>query len=142
MTELLQDLSHETLVRKTQEHWSAQEHAGHLLDMEPLWLSRVNDYLAAHHQLTAADLQNRKTHLANHNARPLAHLLAEFRTGRERLLDAVTGADPTVFCRAIPHPRLGTSMRLTDHLYFVAEHDDHHLAHIWRLVGAATGGPG
>jgi hypothetical protein len=25
-------------------------------------------------------------------------------------------------------------MRLVDHLYFVAEHDDHHLAHIWQLV--------
>jgi len=25
-------------------------------------------------------------------------------------------------------------MRLVDHLYFVAEHDDHHLARIWELV--------
>jgi len=28
-------------------------------------------------------------------------------------------------------------MRLVDHLYFVAEHDDHHLAQIWELVNAA-----
>lgn len=25
-------------------------------------------------------------------------------------------------------------MRLVDHLYFVAEHDDHHLAKIWELI--------
>jgi hypothetical protein len=25
-------------------------------------------------------------------------------------------------------------MQLVDHLYFVAEHDDHHLARIWELV--------
>jgi hypothetical protein len=25
-------------------------------------------------------------------------------------------------------------MRLVDHLYFVAEHDDHHLARIWELI--------
>ena len=25
-------------------------------------------------------------------------------------------------------------MRLVDHLYFVAEHDDHHLAYIWELI--------
>jgi hypothetical protein len=25
-------------------------------------------------------------------------------------------------------------MRLVDHLYFVAEHDDHHLARIWELT--------
>jgi hypothetical protein len=25
-------------------------------------------------------------------------------------------------------------MRLVDHLYFAAEHDDHHLATIWALI--------
>jgi hypothetical protein len=25
-------------------------------------------------------------------------------------------------------------MRLIDHLYFVAEHDDHHLARVWELL--------
>jgi hypothetical protein len=25
-------------------------------------------------------------------------------------------------------------MRLVDHLYFVAEHDDHHLAAIWERI--------
>jgi hypothetical protein len=28
-------------------------------------------------------------------------------------------------------------MRLVDHLYFVAEHDDHHLARIWELIHTA-----
>jgi hypothetical protein len=36
--------------------------------------------------------------------------------------------------RTITHPRLKAPMRLIDHLYFVAEHDDHHLAHVWGLV--------
>jgi hypothetical protein len=31
---------------------------------------------------------------------------------------------------------LRTPMRLVDHLYFVAEHDDHHLARIWDLLSA------
>jgi hypothetical protein len=25
-------------------------------------------------------------------------------------------------------------MRLVDHLYFAAEHDDHHLARIWEMI--------
>jgi hypothetical protein len=29
-----------------------------------------------------------------------------------------------------------TPMRLVDHLYFAAEHDDHHLARIWELISA------
>jgi hypothetical protein len=44
--------------------------------------------------------------------------------------------DPAIFARASLHPRLKTPMRLVDHLYFVAEHDDHHLAHIWGLINA------
>ena len=134
LEETLHGRSHEILIRKTREKWSAQEHAGHLLDLEPLWLARVGDYLAASDQLTAADLTNRKTDEANHNARPLKQILADFRAARERLLKRVDELDPSLFARATPHPRLKTPMRLVDHLYFVAEHDDHHLARIWELV--------
>ena len=125
------------LISKAHEKWSAQEHTGHLLDLEPLWLARVGDYVSASEQLTPADLRNRKTDEANHNARPLEEILTEFRLARERLLKRVDGLDPSLFVRAIPHPRLNTPMRLVDHLYFVAEHDDHHLARIWELVNAA-----
>jgi hypothetical protein len=92
--------------------------------------------MAGSEQLTVADLRNRKTAEANHNARPLEQILAEFRAAREELLKRVDALDATLFARAIPHPRLKTPMRLVDHLYFVAEHDDHHLARIWELVGA------
>jgi uncharacterized damage-inducible protein DinB len=132
--EVLHGRSQEILVRKPQEKWSAQEHAGHLLDLEPLWLARVDDYVAGSAQLTVTDLQNRKTDEANHNASPLERILAEFRSARARLLKRVAEVDGSLFARAIPHPRLKTPMRLVDHLYFVAEHDDHHLARIWELV--------
>jgi uncharacterized damage-inducible protein DinB len=136
LEEALRGRSHEILVRKAQGKWSAQEHAGHLLDLEPLWLARVDDYVAARDQLTAADLTNRKTDEADHNARPLEQILTEFRAARERLLKRVDELEPTLFVRAIPHPRLKTPMRLVDHLYFVAEHDDHHLARMWEMVNA------
>jgi uncharacterized damage-inducible protein DinB len=122
------------LVKKPDEKWSAQEHAGHLLDLESLWLARVGDYMVGSELLTAADLLNRKTDEANHNARPLKQILAEFRSAREGLLMEVGELDVSLFARAIPHPRLKTPMRLVDHLYFVAEHDDHHLARIWELL--------
>jgi uncharacterized damage-inducible protein DinB len=130
----LRGRSHQLLTRNVPGKWSAQEHAGHLLDLEPIWLARVADYAAAHDQLTPADLSNRKTHDANHNARPLEEILTEFRAAREVLLQAVAALDSSVFARAIPHPRLNVPMRLVDHLFFVAEHDDHHLAHIWEYV--------
>jgi uncharacterized damage-inducible protein DinB len=136
LEEVLHGRSHKILIRKAQEKWSAQEHAGHLLDLEPLWLARVGDYAAASDQLTATDLRNRKTDEANYNARPLEQILTEFRAARERLLKRVDELDTSLFGRTIPHPRLKTPMRLVDHLYFVAEHDDHHLARMWELVNA------
>jgi len=134
LEEALRGRSHEILIRKAQGKWSAQEHAGHLLDLEALWLARVEDYVAASDQLTVADLRNRKTDEADYNARPLEQVLMEFRGARERLLKRVDGLDASLFARSILHPRLKTPMRLVDHLYFVAEHDDHHLARVWELV--------
>jgi hypothetical protein len=50
--------------------------------MEPLWLERVEDFLAQREDLTVADLTNRKTHEANHNAAALSALLAGFQSAR------------------------------------------------------------
>jgi len=136
LEEVLRGRSQGVRINKPQGKWSAQEHAGHLLDLETLWLTRVGDYLAGSAQLTVADLKNRKTDEANHNARPLEQILAEFRAARAELLKRVGELDASLFTRAIPHPRLKTPMRLVDHLYFVAEHDDHHLARIWELLNA------
>ena len=42
--------------------------------------------------------------------------------------------------RTALHPRLGLPMRAVDHAFFVAEHDDHHLARITELLRAEGGG--
>ena len=134
LEEMLRDVAREVLVREAGEKWSAQEHAGHLLDLESLWLARVGDFLAGGDTLTVADLNNRRTHEANHNARELSAILAEFREARMRLVDRVAQFQPALFANSRLHPRLKQPMRLVDHLYFVAEHDDHHLARIWELI--------
>jgi uncharacterized damage-inducible protein DinB len=134
LEELMDGRSQEVLFRKPEGKWSAQENAGHLLDLEPLWLQRVEDYVAGNDQLTAADLRNRRTDQANHNGCPLDRILTEFRGARERLLNRIEELETPLFVRIIPHPRLKTPMRLVDHLYFAAEHDDHHLARIRELI--------
>jgi uncharacterized damage-inducible protein DinB len=134
LEEIVRGCSREVLVRKPQEKWSAQEHAGHLLDLEPLWMARVNDFLSSRSELTTADLSNRKTDEANHNAHPLENILAEFRKARLQLVNRVEKIEPGVLDRAMLHPRLKQPMRILDHLYFAAEHDDHHLARIWELI--------
>lgn len=135
MEEMLRGASRGALLTKPGNKWSAQEHAGHLLDLESLWMARVEDFLADSDTLTVADLSNRKTDEANYNARELADILAAFRAARLRLVDRVGKLSPAIFVCSRLHPRLKQSMRLVDHLYFVAEHDDHHLARIWEIIG-------
>jgi len=134
LEEIVRNVPRDVLVRKPGDKWSAQEHAGHLLDLEPLWGARVEDFLHVGDTLTAADLRNRKTHDANHNARDLNDILAEFRAARSHLLDRVGALPSEAFARTMLHPRLKQPMRLVDHLYFAAEHDDHHLAVIWQQI--------
>ena len=134
LEEMLRDVSRAVLVRKPADKWSAQEHVGHLLDLESLWLARVGDFLATGSELTAADLKNRKTYEANHNAKVLANILSEFRAARLGLLSRLEGIKSEFLGRSLLHPRLKQPMKLVDHLYFVAEHDDHHLARIWELI--------
>ena len=134
LEEILRGVSPEVLLGKPGGKWSAQEHAGHLLDLESLWMARVDDFLAGGDTLTVADLSNRKTHEANHNTWELMEILAGFRTARLRLADRVGKFQPALFARSMLHPRLKQPMRLVDHLYFVAEHDDHHLARIWEMI--------
>lgn len=123
----------ELLIASPPGKWSAQEHAGHLEDLEPLWLARVEDYVNGRAELTTADLTNRRTTEANHNARSLNDILAGFRNARGTLLRRLDRLDADLWQLPIPHPRLKTPMRLLDHLYFVAEHDDHHLARIFEM---------
>lgn len=134
LEEMLGSVGRDVLVRKPNGKWSAQEHAGHLLDLEPLWFSRVNDFARGGSELTAADLNNRKTDEADHNASALADILAQFRAARLSLAAHLQELRPELFARTMLHPRLKQPMRLIDHLYFVAEHDDHHLARIWELI--------
>jgi len=134
LEDLVRDVPREVLIRKPGEKWSAQEHAGHLLNLESLWLARVEDFLKDGSALTVADLKNTKTHEANHNAGPIETILSEFRRAREELVQRAESLDPTAISRTKLHPRLKQPMRLVDHLFFAAEHDDHHLAMIWQMT--------
>ncbi len=121
------------LIARPEHGWSAQENAGHLLQLEPLWLTRVDDFVRGSNTLTPTDLANRATTDGGYNERPLEEILSAFRAARSRLLSHVASLEEEAWERGIVHPRLKQPMTLTDHLFFVAEHDDHHLARIWEL---------
>lgn len=140
MEEIVRNTTGENLKRKPDGKWSAQEHVGHLLDLEPLWLKRLEDFVQGCGELSTTDLSNRKTHEANYNSQAIEGVLADFRKGRLRLAERAAEVDPALYSRVLMHPRLQKPMRVVDHLYFVAEHDDHHLASIWQLTRGGISG--
>src|SRR5262245_20778104 len=80
--ELVRGLDRDTLTGHDGQGWSIQENIGHLLDLESLVIVRIDQILRGERELIAADLENRRTHEANHNARDVHELLAAFRTER------------------------------------------------------------
>jgi uncharacterized damage-inducible protein DinB len=130
----LQGLSSAVLTTRLDGKWSIQENAGHLLDLEPLWAARLDDFQRGSERLSPADLQNQRTFDANHNGSNLSELLAAFRHAREAIVTQLEHYDENLIVRTALHPRLEQPMRVIDHVLFVAEHDDHHLATITSLL--------
>ncbi len=134
LEERLRQVPAATLTRHAEGVWSAQEHVGHLIDLESLWHRRAEQLFAGEPELAPTDLANRRTFEAGHNDRPIVDLLAEFRRVRQAFVTLIAGAHDSVLARTALHPRLRTPMSLTDLAFFVAEHDDHHLAAIAALI--------
>ena len=143
LEEKVAGLSDEVLTRRDNGSWSIQENMGHLVDLETLHMTRLQEFQRGVKVLTAADLKNQKTFTANHNAQPLNSILKSFRTERSHFVSIVEQMDEEVVSRTALHPRLQKMLNVLDLCYFVAEHDDHHLAriselkHLWTISQTA-----
>jgi len=134
LDERLSGVRRDLLTRRIGDTWSIQENVGHLLDLEPLWQRRLDDLKKRLPELTMADLTNRKTHEANHHATPLQSLVRYFRQAREVTVRKLETAPEETLRFSAMHPRLQMPMNIVDVAYFVAEHDDYHLARIGELL--------
>jgi hypothetical protein len=134
LEEKLAGRSHEVLTRKPDGKWSVQEQVGHLGDVEELWHGRLDDYEAGLTELRPADITNRVTSHKDHNTDNLDNLLKVFRTERTRLVTRFEQFGLGRAGIAAHHPRLNKPMRVIDLAFFIAEHDDHHLASMSRGI--------
>ena len=135
LEELVGQLPPDLLTLKSKERWTIKEEIGHLSDMEPLWLGRLDDLINGLAELRVADLTNQTTHTAGHDACETTLLLQRFRDHRRRLVSRLYNLTDQQLANSSLHPRLKTPMRIVDLAYFVAEHDDHHLAAIREISG-------
>lgn len=134
ISELVNKLSDGHLSKQQGERWSVKQNIGHLNDLEPLWLTRVIEISAGDPELTAADLSNEKTHKAAHNSKNVNNLIEQFRASRNNLVEKLRNLNDAELDNSSMHPRLKTPMKIIDLAYFVAEHDDHHLADIREVI--------
>lgn len=130
LDDAVRELSREQLIAKPDGRRSIQENAGHLLDEEDLFWRRLQEFLAGAEKLSPAAYKNLEQ---VHNQREIGTILRDFRKARDRQVEVLAALSPDAFSRTAWHPRLQVPMRLVDHMLFIAEHDDHHLARIWEL---------
>ena len=114
--------------------WTIQQHIGHLLDLEELSFIRLDNFLTGSEVLSAADMANRKTEDARHNEKAIGLILAAFSRERHSLVGQLATLDEQTIIQTSLHPRLRIPMSIVDWSYFMAEHDDHHIARITALA--------
>jgi DNA-binding MarR family transcriptional regulator/uncharacterized damage-inducible protein DinB len=124
----------ESSLTKSNGKWSIKQNIGHLSDLEPVWIGRVRDIIQGKKEMRNIDFANKKTHKAKHNDMPLNQLISNFSTQRNSLIKLCQENYSSLLTSKALHPRLGIQMRIIDLLYFVAEHDDHHLSTIRHLT--------
>ncbi len=131
LDECLSRIPHERQKQSLAESsWTIKEQTGHLLQLEPLWAGRVDDICNEVRILRDTDLENRSTFEAKFNTWNSGAILAAFRRAREEWTNKLAKLDPAELEKTSLHPRLESPMRIIDLAFFVAEHDDHHLATI------------
>jgi uncharacterized damage-inducible protein DinB len=130
IADLTEDISKRKLIEQPNGKWSIQEHIGHLTDLEELHRGRIDDFKNYEKILRAWDGLNLKTKEAHHNEKSIDALLDDFYNVRSEFIDALLSFNDAELIRTAIHPRLNIPMRVVDMAFFVAEHDDHHIAKI------------
>ncbi len=133
-SEIIAGVPEEVLSNRVNGKWAAKEHLGHLLDLDTLDQTRLQEFLDGVPSLSPADPSNQATEEARHRETPIQELLQRIRTGRLALVSRLEHLTEEQVAIAALHPRLQKRMRLVDWAWFVAEHDDHHLAQVRRCT--------
>lgn len=131
LEEMTRNVPDEKLKARPGSGWSVKEHIGHLIDLEALHEGRIEDYRNNLPLLRMADMSNEKTYSAGHNSKNCRDLIAELKTVRSHFIHNLKTLKPD---QSSQHPRLKQPMRVVDMAFFVAEHDDHHLEIIDRMI--------
>lgn len=131
--EAIQDTPVVLLNYKPAGKWSIKEHIGHLWILEPLWQKRFEEIKSKTIEMSPADLNNMATEEAFFNQYDIEKILSDFQQERQHTIQLLKNFNGNDFQHSLYHPRLNQPMRIIDLMYFVAEHDEHHLNQIFTI---------
>lgn len=132
--ELVTGMYRDELTARSEGHWSIQENIGHLIDLEVLGEGRLDDFEQGRDTLRAWDVTNKRTFEADHNSRVIEELMTELKHRRVLFVTRLEKMPQAILEKTAMHPRLQQRMRIVDLMYFIAEHDDHHIAKMREIV--------
>ena len=133
LAERVEGLPEDLLEQRDNDKWSIQEHVGHLMDVEELFIGRLDDYDNGLVELRPAEMTGRKTFEANHNEANIKAILLGLREERGKLVRRLDEMDTAGFAQVAHHARLNKPMRVCDMMLFEATHDDYHMVDITEL---------
>jgi len=125
--EITNGMSEQDLSFKPVGKWSIKEHIGHLWVLEPLWQKRFLEIKGNQAEMSPAELNNTAKDNALINQYDIEKITADFQQERKHTIRLLKSFNEENLLNSLYHPRLNQPMRIIDLMYFVAEHDKHHL---------------
>lgn len=105
LTALLRDVPPEQMHAQPPGSWSIAQHAGHLADVEELWLQRIADLKNGRTVFTPARGAHFTELATRHVGRPAQEIVAEFARRRGEYVAALAAADADLQQRTAFHER-------------------------------------
>jgi len=127
-------VSETILQNRYNDKWSIKENIGHLFLLEFAWQIRLAEIADGKAELLVIDLNNSATDESDFNAMPLQQIMRNFREIRLQTISFLDTLTMDAFAHSSLHPRLKQPMCIIDMMYFIAEHDRHHLHTIQNIL--------
>lgn len=110
--------------------WSVKQHIGHLAEVDQIANIRLDEMVNGISPMSPAVFEPK----FDYNAQPIFEVLKYFRENRLQNIHKYSTLKETDLERSSLHPRLKLTMTPVDLALFDAEHDDHHLVAISRII--------
>ena len=133
--QLLKNCPKEVSTYKMEDKWSINENIGHLILLEGLWRIRFRDIKEGKPDMSPTDLNNTATDESSFNNMLFEELIKNLASERHKTIAMLQKMSEEDLLKTSMHPRLHQPMNIIDLMYFVAEHDLHHLNAIQSIIG-------